>query len=619
MAIDRYSVCPCGSGKKLKFCCSDLAGELDQLEQMIKGEQFSAALTQVENLEKKHPNRECLLAAQTQLLRVLGRREEAARVVKQFCDAFPNNPIALAESTIQMVMEGKTLDAVPEVHRAIGACETVFYSQIYESMAILSEALGRNGQYRVARALLQFMGAVSEGDSRPMEMLSAMYQSRTWPLLTKDDPALVEGPEGVEWAKTFTTTMDSIKRGRWLDGEKQLTELAEKVDHPALWRNLAIVRNWLGDRASTAEAWHRVAETAEGEEAVEAEAIAMLESDDPLGDQFDSLLATFTIKDADELVAALSMSKQAVQVPTPREPAHENDVPPKAVFWVLDRPRLEKAEGTTGETMPRILGQARLFGRQTDREARLEMLGVSPKNVGSLQEFFDDLAADQFEGDPETKVLVQVSASRDLFDCPWFPPQDMKPDQMKEIDREHFENALLEAWPEEPLGVLDGKTPAEAVDDPALRRKVAAAILVMQSWSEMAGRQFDYNRLRSELNLPTADPIDPEGIDVMNFPPVRLTRLEAEKMSDETLRTAFHRAVLVMAHEAIRRFGETLLSRPSIEENDRQFILITLVRFDSTEKAFDWIEEGRNGVAEKGGSDVQWDLIELKKRLRTGT
>ena len=48
MAVDPYALCPCGSGKKLKFCCSDLVGEIEKIHRMIEGEQPRAALRHVE-------------------------------------------------------------------------------------------------------------------------------------------------------------------------------------------------------------------------------------------------------------------------------------------------------------------------------------------------------------------------------------------------------------------------------------------------------------------------------------------------------------------------------------------------------------------------------------------
>ena len=37
-------MCPCGSGKKLKFCCSDLVGDIEKIHRMIEGDQPRAAV-----------------------------------------------------------------------------------------------------------------------------------------------------------------------------------------------------------------------------------------------------------------------------------------------------------------------------------------------------------------------------------------------------------------------------------------------------------------------------------------------------------------------------------------------------------------------------------------------
>ena len=67
MAIDSYAPCPGGTGKKIKFCCSELVGDLEQLDRLVEGDQISAALDQVKRLAEKHPGKACLLATQTKL------------------------------------------------------------------------------------------------------------------------------------------------------------------------------------------------------------------------------------------------------------------------------------------------------------------------------------------------------------------------------------------------------------------------------------------------------------------------------------------------------------------------------------------------------------------------
>ena len=62
MALDPYSPCPGGTGKKIKFCCTEFLPELEKLQRMVEGEQCAGALETIEKLAEKYPDRACLLA-----------------------------------------------------------------------------------------------------------------------------------------------------------------------------------------------------------------------------------------------------------------------------------------------------------------------------------------------------------------------------------------------------------------------------------------------------------------------------------------------------------------------------------------------------------------------------
>ena len=62
MTIDPYSLCPGGSGQKVKFCCGALIDELNKLDKMVEGEQFAAAVDRLDVLLQTHAGNESLLA-----------------------------------------------------------------------------------------------------------------------------------------------------------------------------------------------------------------------------------------------------------------------------------------------------------------------------------------------------------------------------------------------------------------------------------------------------------------------------------------------------------------------------------------------------------------------------
>ena len=84
MAVDPYAMCPCGSGKKLKFCCSDLVGEIEKIHRMIEGEQPRAALRHAEQTLATHPGRASLLDLKATLEMSLGDLDAARQTVKEF-------------------------------------------------------------------------------------------------------------------------------------------------------------------------------------------------------------------------------------------------------------------------------------------------------------------------------------------------------------------------------------------------------------------------------------------------------------------------------------------------------------------------------------------------------
>src|SRR5687767_695391 len=100
MPIDPYSPCPGGLPKKVKFCCADLVSELDKIERLREADQRLACLDHIEKLEGKYPDRACLMTAKADLLRDLGRTQEAETALQALLAQSTANPVALAEAAL---------------------------------------------------------------------------------------------------------------------------------------------------------------------------------------------------------------------------------------------------------------------------------------------------------------------------------------------------------------------------------------------------------------------------------------------------------------------------------------------------------------------------------------
>ena len=120
MQLDAYSACPCGSGKKIKFCCcKDLIRDLEKILRTAAGEQFVAASEQVTKSIADHGPRPALLALQAETQVVLQQPKEARQTASRLIEVLPHSGVGLAILAICDVVEGLVEGAVGHLHNAV--------------------------------------------------------------------------------------------------------------------------------------------------------------------------------------------------------------------------------------------------------------------------------------------------------------------------------------------------------------------------------------------------------------------------------------------------------------------------------------------------------------------
>jgi hypothetical protein len=635
MALDGYSLCPGGTGKKIKFCCGDFLDELQKIERMIEGEQYLACLQHIERLlgEKRGQDRACLLAPQCALLRATHQIQAAEKAAAYFLAKHPDNQIALAESAI-LASETNPHGALDFLQRAMRASGGEISGRVYQAMGIVAQAMIHTNFPLSARALLQLQFDIARSDEQPRRMLSAIAHAPDIPLLLRSEPFLQPCPEDVAWKDRFHEAMQATSLGNWRKAADLLTGLAaDAPDSPILWRNLAATRGWLAENDGAIEAWRKYAalrarEPNGLEDAVEAEALAMFLSADPLGDRMESFNLVWTIKDAERLQEALLSSLRIQSVPF--DPARFSDgqsPPPKGAYLLLDRPMPASAEGLSPETVPSMIGQALLYGKQTDREGRLEVLNVAADDLQAVQKLIGEAAGEFVELNPLQEAVGRWSASQRMLQNRWIPPRDVEPEQMRAMVERHIHDVILNRWPDWKLGVLDGISARESAGvvqvsslfhgDQTQGVRVLAAILVLEFWTERVLGPFDFNELRTKLGLPVPGPIKPGETSLEDLPNTRLSRLETEGLSDKDLITAFYRAGAFAIRSAQRKFAEAIVARPSFADSDHLLhAYATLAHTEEDiDKALDSVERGRRAAEAKKQSSASWDLTELSLRF----
>ncbi len=412
--------------------------------------------------------------------------------------------------------------------------------------------------------------------------------------------------------------------GRWLAAEQWFSKLAEvAADVPPVWFNLGIIRGWLAQNTAAAEALRQysVLDGVPLEEAVEAEALAQVLEPVAEEDQVPAVRVTYTTDDLQKVLELLLSHQRASKLPIDvSQESPEGDPPPTAAFRLLDRPLLTDAESLSLETVPSILGQVTLYGKQTDRDARVALAGIDEEPFQLAGALLEEIAGSALGKPSEKEVLHSFAAMRGNLDPRWQLPEGLTRERIHALFIEHGANAYLNRWPQQTVHMLENKTPLEAAGDARLRIRVLAQIMVSEMTLVEQRDAFDFNLLRAKLGLPTLDTIDPTTVDLLALPMNRWHRLEVDKLDDDALVRLLGVAIRVRAGRNSRLLALEAIDRPSLEGKiSKAFIYNELCQLESDPiKALEYLNLGRDLAEADGHSSAIWDLQELSIRNEMG-
>ncbi len=622
MAIDAYALCPGGTGKKVKFCCSDLVSELDKLGRMIDGDQRQASLDHLDRLLKKHPGRACLLTVKANLERHAGRDEDAEKTLSELLAGQPQNPVALAEAAALAVRDRGGLAAMPALQQALAAANGQFSTNLLEALIAMFAALLQEGQQFAARRFLMLYLQATQGqDQQALQMLLEV-DAQPFSLLLKDHTQLSVAPAGAPYEEPFNEAAKLALRGAFSAAAEKFTQLAGKYpDVPAIQRNVAITRSCLAENAAAAAAWRKYASLGvPADEAIEAEATAQTLDLENVADTVDRVRAGWQLNNLDECLARLSADGRCVAIAPEQYVAEEEAPPPRAGFALLDRAMPASAEGLTFGDAPLVLGRCWIFGKQTDREARVEVEAWREPQLPAASQAIAAAAGDALGAKVDEQVVLTANSLNVAIENSRLLPSDATYEQREQFAEWRTREGFLEGLSRLSLKLFDGRTPDQAAGDSQYKLRLAGLALALESVANLPANLFDFNLLRERWKLAPAAPLVVTAAEAKNLPPARFVRLDAARLDDDTLIVLLNRAASVNATEGLRRLGLETIARPGLAEKRRGLsdVYRSLIDIDSPQRALEHLERGRDLAVKEGQSSAAWDVLELRLRMQRG-
>lgn len=635
MAIDPYAACPGGTGKKIKFCCDDLTGDLEQIDRLVEGDQVSAALEQVERLLAKTPGRACLMATQVKLQLATRKFAEAAASSQAFLAAFPDNPLALGHAAVAAAIAGQIQEAAAQFDKAREAAGTEISTDLVRIAATLVQAGAQAGHTGFAQGLVEWMVDKSLGTAEEQRLLASVVGSAGVPAALRTKVHLESAPADSPWHADFETGLKHARAwrlGKALTTFRGLKSVAGQSRE--LFTNIAALCEMLARPFEAAEAWLAVAglPATPPDDAIEAtgRAIALeTEADEDRSPTIPYERRSATLVLGPEGSAALDLLEDKLRHDGHFEPAPfdrsqwtaRGAVPPRSAWRVFDT-------APTADEPARLVATVLIFGKQTDQEPVATLQGFQP-DVATARAVLEPLLGVTF-GEPLAATLPAATPTNWLRGAqfrtalPAMPAAGTPAGQPSPVDTMLAKESaalwlrFVERWPDAALPELLGKTPRTALGDTVGARRVAALIGEGESTARSRDESAAWTSIRARLGMPAPAAIE-AARPLEAVPPLRWHRLDFAKVDLDQLRGVFITALDAGFDLAAERSARALIARADATPEDRWEAWSMLEeRAASTVEKLEVIGHLREIATTLKVSDGMIDVAELRVRLQRG-
>jgi len=610
MPFDVYQSCPCGSGKKLKFCCQAVAADMERVSKYRENEQDRLALQVLDGLEKSHADNPWVIVSKAGLLLRDSQPLQAKQMLERLLDGQPDHTLAIAlYATAAFAAEGYQASR-RAIHRALQLSSAAFPSVVGGLAMGIADEMFNQRRYLAARQYLVLAMRVFPDSAR-----QTVFQQ----LLEFDGDANISYPLRSAYHLAPYSGSDETKRqvqqarglagiGCWGPAARVFADVADKdAQNDQLWRNIGLCRAWDGDNTGAAQALRKAAElSADFQAGVEYETLAQLLDESITTDRVDTIIVDHEVKSASRLLSLLDDEPRAVRL----EVAPEQGVPSAAgQFELIDRPADEAGDPKTAslESIPTVLGRVVVFDaiENDDQSSHAYLVGFEGPSLDEARKLLESVAGDEVERvkpDDENEPNMPIdSVPTEMYRLLWRAhfSDDVSAVRRATLIREHWQKAVHNTWLKSPLSALGGMTPEQAAEDASLKRQLTAAVYALDSYCEQHRHGLEVAELWEPLKLKAPEPIDVESDAALHsFSALQLHRLPVEQLSDDRLSYILKRALLQRHRVFLYRVLVEAMKRPQCAEKvglaSVYDALITVCdELNRRGEALKWIEQAK--------------------------
>lgn len=565
MSIDTYAICPCGSGKKIKFCkCKDSVHELDRVLKMVEGGQLVPALDRLSTILKEHPDAAWALAIRGRLLMDLREYQSLSENAERFTRLQPSNPLALTQSAAAAMFNQDLGKATELMLEALTESGQTVDSFVLDVASLLAYGLAGNGILLTARiyATLAFVSDGYEGQNMAANVLQQINRDPNVNLLAKAIPDLIPRPESVDWAERYDEAALLLANNKIVLAENKFESLQRSAAmQPAVLSGLLTCAIWRGDFEKQTGLLTKLSQCDELSLEDRARYLAMSFVVGPESGPvaIKKLLLTGEIESIDETMISLSAHSRFADLPSDvlQQLKGDQEVGPRAAYQLLDRDPPTGEGVPASDQIPEAIGLVTVYGRETDRAARVEVIGVDASLESNVREMLAAAIENvEFQAEVEGTMPLAMTA------IPQAGGMKLKDAQeFDEVQKMLFDDRVVKRLADAQVGLLDGGSLASTAGDETKQLQRMAIVRYLEGEDSLIARDETIIDQVSELaNVSAPQAITPSGEEVEEIPSYDLNRVDVTALDTENLAYLVQRAQQISATKVGRAAARRLIS-----------------------------------------------------------
>lgn len=571
--LDPYAPCPCGSGKKFKWCCQSIFAAVERAFELAEEGQHDAALKMMDDVVAANADNPEAWGRKAQLHLNNDQLDQAEEALEKALTLNPQYAFGYYLRGQLRAGEGELPGALMLYRKAAELYDPTAkeaLASLYVAIFDLEMKLNHPIAAHAAAETSLRLNPMDEQVRQAIEVIFSPSNPNLPPAAWKKYeykplPAGTPAERRAAWERA----LERAQTGKLADAVKAFEQLTrDDPENAAAWFNLGLSQAWLGNNPAALEALAEYVRREPNEDAAAAawalgevlrlgqgmedqadvvEYAVMLPLRDPQrfvhtieGLQRDGLLTGIRVNQEEGVLQAVVLEPPGPAL-TPELQARQS---PRVGAYLLMVANVLRLSNTRRDALDGAI--ARL------RERDAEQFGETIQVRGPAR-YHDAIS----EG-----LIVPVNA--------------LNQEDARNRVREGLERYFEEQWSHRPLKALDGSTPTDAAGHPLLRKKLLGVLQFLQECVALTKLTYDFDRLRRKLGLTAGAPAATASQttrDIAAMGPADLAALVHEPLNERELEQAFQTALKLDARELAGSFAETLIARPPQEGRPDRFPL----------------------------------------------